>query len=339
MALHTGKPRSGIAVLHDVSGTIALDHVFSLHGSSSGGAFGEALTHDGSLLIVAVGNGAAVLDVAKLEQRDPDALVGWFDDGKDAGTVYVAVSLHDRLLFASDEDARRISVFDLAKARLDYFQRKVLIGRIPTGFGPVGLALSPDGRWLYATSEVAPRTLGYATSCRPENASGRWHPQGLLIRIDVDEAMTNPEHSVHGGVQAGCNPVRVAVSPSGSQLWVTARDDGQLLQIPADSLATKSTRLDVTSYKVGTDPVGVAVRQDGKQVWVALSNRFGKTRYSRTGRELVGLTGIGSSDTSVKLFSATASGFPRELSFLPDGRTLVVTCFDAKRVEFVRTPP
>lgn len=80
-------------------------------------------------------------------------------------------------------------------------------------------------------------------------------------------------------------------------------------------------------------------RFDGTQVWVALSNRFGSTKYDPTGRQLVGLGGLGSAGQGpTKLLRAPASDFPREVSFLPDGRTLVVTLYGAKRIEFVPTP-
>ena len=39
------------------------------------------------------------------------------------------------------------------------------------------------------------------------------------------------------------------------------------------------------------------------------------------------------------LMKAPASGFPREVSFLPDGRTLIATLYEDQRVELIPTPP
>ena len=39
-----------------------------------------------------------------------------------------------------------------------------------------------------------------------------------------------------------------------------------------------------------------------------------------------------------KPMSAPAKGFPRELIFLHDGRTLLAAMFDAQQLEFVPTP-
>ena len=75
------------------------------------------------------------------------------------------------------------------------------------------------------------------------------------------------------------------------------------------------------------------MRPDDRQVWVADSARF----VSGKSGHLAGLTGIHGKG-KVELMSAAAKGFPRELSFLPDGRTLVVTLFSAGAVEFMPTP-
>jgi DNA-binding beta-propeller fold protein YncE len=161
------------------------------------------------------------------------------------------------------------------------------------------------------------------------------HAPGLLLRIDVAKAMTDPAHAGVAALPAGCNPVRVAVSPSGKQIWVTARGDNALLRFQADDWVVGTTQASYTNFPIGSNPVGVVVRPDGKQVWAALSNRFGKDK-DNAGR-LAGLA-IGASDSSMKLMSAPAAGFPREVTFLPDGRTLIATLFDAKQVEFIPTP-
>lgn len=335
VSMLTGRQRGALAVLHDAGGSYSVARIVTLAGQGTG----DTLTHDGRLLVVAEGNDVAVFDASALEQASGNALMGRLHDGYRPGMVYVLTSLDDRLLFVSDEDANAISVFDLAKWRADGFKRNPLVGRIPTGLAPVGLALSPDGKWLYSTSEVAPWRWGFQASCTPEIASERAHPQGFLLRIKVAMAARNPRASLAGGMQAGCNPVRVAAAPDGADVWVTARGSKTVLRIAADAFATKQ-QVRVASFDVGGGPVGIAVRPDGKQVWIALANRFGNTKYNPEGREIVGLLGIDTPGVdSVKAVSEPASAFPRELMFLPDGRTFAVGLFAAGRIEFFTTPP
>lgn len=324
-----------VAVLHDVGGVFSVYRVVGLRRAGEG----EALTHDGKLLAVTEGDVVEVFSVPALEQASGDALAGWLRVGRDAGAVYALASLDDHLLFVSDELDHRISVYDLAKWRASDFRGDPHIGDIPTAIAPVGLALSPDGRWLYSTSETAPPRLGFAAPCKPEMDRERRHSQGLLIRIDVAKAAMNPTHATSGGLLAGCNPVRVVVSPDGSWLWVTARGDGTVLRIASGSLGSRAGNIHVESFPVGTSPVGIALRPDGHQVWVTLSDRFASAKGDGNGRQLVGL--IGTDDPragAVTTVTEPVSGFPRELSFLPDGRTLAVGLFKARRIEFFTTP-
>lgn len=319
----TGKEKGAVVVLHDKDGVFSVDHTVALKTD----AYGEALSHDGQVLVVTGGSGTAVLDVKKLEAGDSQALLGILPAGSDDGAVYAAISPDDKLVFVADEYTSRISVFDLAKARANGFGKDALIGHIPVAAAPVGLAFSPDGQWLYATSQRGPARM--KAICKPEQKEGQVHPQGLLFKIDVAKAASDPAHALVTAWPAGCNPVRVAMAPSGKQLWVTARGDNALLKVQLDDAG----RASIGDFPIGDSPVGIAVRPDGKQVWVAVSDRFGKHGSG----QLAGLTPLdGSAQT--KLLSVVAPGFPRELSFLPDGRTLVATLFDAKQVQFVVTP-
>lgn len=328
VSLSDGR-HGALAVLRNDGGTFRLDHRVPLPVPG----YGASMSPDGKLLAVAGHNGAAVFDIAALERAGGDPLLGWLHDGQGAQAVYTLVSKDGRLLFVSQERAHAISVFDLAKARADGFHGSALLGRIPVARAPVGLAQSPDGRWLYATSEVAPPGAGLAASCEPETADARMHPPGLLFRIDVAKAASEPRHAVVGAVAAGCNPVRVAVAPTDGEVWVSARGSNALLEFHAADLLSTSGGSGYASFAIGSSPVGVAVRPDGKQVWVALSARFG---HAAAG-QLAGMTLADGKPGA--LMKAPASGFPREVSFLPDGRTLIATLYEDQRVELIPTPP
>jgi DNA-binding beta-propeller fold protein YncE len=69
------------------------------------------------------------------------------------GAIEVATSRDGRYAFVTLEYDQRAAVFNLADAVSRGFGSADYVGSIPLGQAAVGLAVSPDGRWLYATSE------------------------------------------------------------------------------------------------------------------------------------------------------------------------------------------
>ena len=327
VSLEMGQERGAIGVLHNLAGQFALEHTVDVPRR----VLGEALSRDGATLFVAAGPDTVVLDVAKLEQGNAKALLGYLHNGRGGGAIYALVSPDDKILFVTDEDKRRISVFDLVKARSNRFHDEEPVGHIKTAYAPVGLAFSPDGHWLYATNEVGPPIHG--KTCHAEAGGDHEHPPGVLVIVDAQKAAKDPEHALAGALVAGCNPVRVAVSPDGKWVWVTARGSNKLLRFQMDEWPAQGDHIVSSSFDIGVSPVGIAVRPDGRQVWVALSNRFGDDKAG----QLVGLEDT-TQDKPTKLLSAPARGFPREVGFLPDNRTVAVTLFNANQVELIPTP-
>jgi DNA-binding beta-propeller fold protein YncE len=331
VSLSDRRGHGSLAVLRNVQGSFAVARTVAL----SDAAFGEALSPDGQMLAVTTRDGVDLLDTSRLEQSAADPLITRLRDSG-AGPVYDVISRDDRLLFVSDELAHRISVFNLSMARDPHYRSDALIGHIPMASDPVGLAISPDGKWLYATNEVARRTADFPDRCTTPVRGGRHHPVGLLLKIDVAKAAIEPRNSILIAIPAGCDPVRVAVSPTGQTLWVTARGDDALLRIAASGLGAGNGQIETDSFHVGAEPVGVAIRPDDKQVWVALSARFESDKDAGLAAidDADGLDGNG----TTKLMTVSARGFPREACFMPDGRTLVVTLFRTRAIEFMATP-
>src|ERR1017187_3141539 len=126
-------------------------------------ALGEAITHDGRYLLAASASGVLVIGVARAEHGSSNAVLGSLTSltsltspaaAGAAGAIEVAVSRDDRVAFVSLEDSDEIAVFALNRALAHGFGPADFVGTIPVGEGPVGMAASPDGQWLYATSEV-----------------------------------------------------------------------------------------------------------------------------------------------------------------------------------------
>jgi hypothetical protein len=68
----------------------------------------------------------------------------------DGGFAFVSLEYSGEILEYSGE----IAVFNLQRARASHFRTSGFVGDIPMGIAPVGMAVSPNGDWLYATSEV-----------------------------------------------------------------------------------------------------------------------------------------------------------------------------------------
>src|SRR5438128_8154300 len=95
------------------------------------------------------------------------------------------------------------------------FRTSGFAGDVPAGVAPVGLAVSPNGDWLYSTSEL--RSMSEARRAEHQGslslrlAGG----QGTLAVIGVPKAETDPAHAIVSTVTAGCSPVRVITSANG----------------------------------------------------------------------------------------------------------------------------
>jgi hypothetical protein len=219
-------------------------------------AFGLAITYDGRLLLVAGYTATAVLSVAALEDGARHPLLGVLADaGK--GQFEVAVSGDDRYVFVSDETTGGLSVFDLATAlRHGFSAHGVAVGIVPLDPYALGIAISPDGSLLYVTSDAATGTQGEVwvlDAARAERGEGL---SAVLART-----------------AAGCQAVRVAVSPDGSTVWVTALQSNALLGYSAASLRADPSRALRAVVPVGSEPVGLVLADDGRVALVANSNR------------------------------------------------------------------
>ena len=320
-----GSPQAGgaIAVLRNERGDFRLDHVAKVPGQPSG----MSLAQNGRVLAVAAQDRILLIDVGKLEAANQQPVIADVPDQPNTGVVYAQFALSDRWLFASEEWKGRIAVVDVLRAEQGEGARAI-VNRVVTGLGPVGLALSPDGLRLFATSEVTPPSASMPSHCAPERPGDKPRREGQLLAIDVRSAATDSFKSVQATWAAGCSPVRVTLSSDGAYAWVTARGDGELLAFPARGMSDTHASTTSVRYKVGSSPVGVAVRPDGREVWVANSARFSDTGPGA-------LTCISLTDGGQQV--VRSGRFPRELIFLPDGKTLVASVFGSSALQFVPT--
>jgi DNA-binding beta-propeller fold protein YncE len=328
------KSPNGVALLRRTGGQISFVKVFTVEGEPTG----MVLTHDGKLLIVANGDFVVFMEARRMVEGSGDPILGFLSDGDSSESVYANVTADDRLLFVSDEGAQAISVIDLRKARAEGFKQSAIVGRIPVGIAPIALTFSPDGRWLYTTSQIAPESYKWPIECKPEGedpaTSTPRNPQGAIIVVDVERASSDPAHSVASRVPAGCSPVRMAVMPGGERVFVTARNSNALLGFDTSKFSGDPSHALVGTVPVGVAPVGVAAVNRGKLVLVTNSNRFSSDRTARQTITVIDASKIGAGQAAL-MGSIRAGAFPREFGQSPDRRTLFVANYNSNELEVI----
>jgi len=298
----------------------------------SGQLLGVALTPDGRYLLAANGSGATVVSVPAAEQGSGNAVLGTLSGGG-GGAIEVAISRDGRFAFVSLEDSGEIAVFNLQQALASHFRTSGFVGDVPAGIAPVGLAVSPDGDWLYSTSELRSRSEVQRASHHGQLSLSLGGGQGTLAVISVHKAETDPAHAIVSTVTAGCSPVRVITSRSGGTVWVTARESDMLLGFSASALRGDLAHSLIARVEVGEAPVGLALVDAGQRVVVADSNRFGHAG-AKSSLAVVNVASAMAHQPALAGY-LPAGGFPRQMALEPNGRVLLVTDFSSAQLETV----
>lgn len=293
------------------------------------------LTHDGKLLVIAAIDAVLFVDVELATGRKANPVVGSFSDGPDAESIYANVTADDKLLFISEERARSITVIDLPKARRNGYKPGAIIGKIPVGNAPIALTFSPDGKTLYTSSQGALLEWDWPKACKPEGQPAQdaqiTRPEGAVIVIDVARAAADPAHAVTARVPAGCSPVRMAISPTGDRIYVTARNSNAVLAFDTAKLLSDADHARLGMATVGSAPVPIAVVDNGRKVVAGNSNRFDGQSAAQS---LVVLDASKIGSTADPTIGTIPAGvFPRELHVSADRRTLFLTNFGSHTLQ------
>jgi len=303
-----------VAVLSNGSSLApTLDYVLPAPGATGS----EQLTNSGKFLLVAVSSGALVLDVANAEQG-VSPIVGALTSPFGSGAVEVAVSPDDKFAFVTLESSADLVVFNLQRALADGFTPSDVVGKVPLNQQPVGMAISPDHKWLYATSRMRTSTA---------NAS-----EGTLTVINLARAETTPSSSVVSTATAGCGPARVVASPDGRFVWVTSRDSDMLLGFSASALVSNPSHSLVVRVSTGAAPIGLALTDGGSRILVANSNLY--NQHVTSGVAVIS-TSAALSGGHALLGQVGTGSLPREISLEPDGKTALVTISDSGQLQAI----
>lgn len=321
---------SGVAVLRRVGHSATLQHLIPLSGFPTG----EALTHDDRFLVVADYDSVAVLDVAKAEAGQANAVVGTISTGATAVTIEVVLSPDDHFIFATNEHEGQViargdmSVIDLQQALTHGFTPAAIVGDVPLDYFPVGMALAPDGKMLYVTSRFfVPASSNYVPS--PTLVA-----MGSLAVVDVQRAEHDPQHAVVSHALAGCGPVRVILSAAGDVAWVSAQQGNAMLAFATAKLLTDPDHALLATVPVGLAPTGIALVHDGAELLVACSDRFAAPSAPQSVLLLDTQRAL-SGQAAARVGSIAVGAFPREVSL--DQSVALVTNYGSQSLSLIDT--
>jgi DNA-binding beta-propeller fold protein YncE len=338
-----GGATSGVAVIRQGKTFATVVHMIA----TCGPAFGLAMSNNGRYLLVAVQgsgscpSGVQFIDVPKAIAGDPGAAMGTVPTNPTA--IEVGLSVDNALVFVANEfsatmagEPDTVSVIDFKEALTSGQTASSIIGEIPVDRGPVGLAFSRNGRYLYVTNETALPTRPFydANACRiPDSGGGcpiETHKGavGTLDVVDVDTARTDPADSVVAHIPAGCSPTRVILTNDDKVAWVSARDENNLLAFNANDILANPADALLSTTPVGIAPDGAQPFSRQRFIAVANTNRFDKCSGAGGTVSILdfakALNGAGAAAT-VGTFDAGV--FPRQWALSPDGRLLYLTEF------------
>jgi YVTN family beta-propeller protein len=200
------------------------------------------------------------------------------------------------LVYAGSEAAGAVIVLDP--------QENKVVGAIPVGDEPEGVALSPDERFLYVTLEgdnklavvdVAGRRVIARVKVGERPRSIAFSPDGsrAYVTDELEGAVTELDGRTHQVLRTlpvpgqGARPMGVVVSPDGAKVYVTTGRGGTLVALDVASGAA------APPVAVGQRPWGVAISADGRRVFTANGPSNDMTIVDTATLEVVGKVRLG----------------------------------------------
>ena len=145
-----------------------------------------------------------------------------------------------------------------------------VVGTVPVGSGPVGVAVNPAGTRVYVANT-------------------------LTNNVSVVDAASN---AVVATVAMGCHPYGVAANPAGTRVYVTNSDCGNVSAIDT------ATNTVVATVQVGSTPTGVAVNPAGTRVYVGNTDSRNVSIIDTATNTVVATVFVGTAPSSVAVTPA-----------------------------------
>jgi DNA-binding beta-propeller fold protein YncE len=298
-------------------------------------AIGIAITRDRRLAVIAGTDRIYVVDLRALAAGEAVTPIA-IRYAKEPGTVSVALTPDERLLFASDEGAGKITVLDFAGMRRSGFAAAKVVSSIGVDYAPTVLAVSPNGQRIYVPVEGISRRFDPPILCRSEGGSDATpvNQVGGILTIDVSRATSDPQNAVIGRTPAGCSPVRLAMSPDGLNIWVTNRLGDTVRAFDSEKLVSDPAHSQRAVVAVGHQPIGLALLSGGALVAVANASRWDPDQTSpKTISVFQGTEALAGKPVAARAFKVGI--FPRDLAASGDGQTLYVSNFGSRTITII----
>ncbi len=215
----------------------------------------QVITSDGRYLVTATDHGATVIRVSAAERPGPaNPIAGELASGLSGnpGGDDLILSPDNQFVFIAMRYADKIGVFNLGEALHHGFGPSDLVGYFTAGVKPHGMAISPDGRWLYVTSRFA----------RPGSL------EGLITVLRVRKAELYPDQAKVSSAIAGCGAYRVITSADGNVLWVIAQGSNSLVGFSAATLRTEPRHAVIARVPIGAIPLDEVLVNGGTRLIV-----------------------------------------------------------------------
>jgi YVTN family beta-propeller protein len=273
-------------------------------------------------------NSTIVSSVAVLDHVITESVVS--DSDLFEGSSYFGVAITpDGSVYVANPSTNSMYVFDPSDGQLIQTIQDV-------GSKPVGVAVSPDGRFVYVTNRgsgelaVIDAVQDPPTVIEPRIAVGK-APIGVAVSPDgnhvyVVNSKGDAADAEYGSLwvlaaangdklwtlDLGQKPIGVAISPNGEYVYVTNSEDGNV------SVIDTTTQSEVTGpysrLAVGGRPIGVAVSPDGNRIFVA--NRVSDT---------VSIIETADDIADYEVTEVNVGTNPVGVSVTPDGAEIYVT--------------
>jgi DNA-binding beta-propeller fold protein YncE len=281
--------------------------------SVPGEPMGLVLSPDGRYLLAAdYLGGLEILSTATLESGSGHLVVAQLGSA-DRSSDEVVVSPDGRYAFVPEEESSAIAVYALTGTK----PRQV--GSVRVDGSPSGAALAPNSKTLYVVSQAAGNDA--ATSA------------GSLAAISVEAAEHDPARAVLERVNAGCDPVRVAIAPSGTSAWVTDRGGDSLLAFVLARAGRPIGALQA-AVRVGSEPVDVTFTDAGTLLAVTDSARFDDPDADQTVAIVSTADAVARRPALIGFLPAGA--FPRQFG-QASGGPLLFTDFNSDDIRLIST--
>jgi DNA-binding beta-propeller fold protein YncE len=317
-----GDPAKGaVAVLKLKGGKLVVASVLDVPSEP----VGMALTADESVVAIAGSSGIYFADVGKLLAGEAKAILGVSEYDKNAGTVSVLLSRDERVLFASDEQARFISVIDFAGARASQFTKITVLGRIPVDYAPTVLEMTADGKYVLVPVQGVNRKLKPPILCPGSPGGEPVNPIGAILSIKMEKAITWPTAVLPARSYAGCSPVRLGLTKDGRTAFVTNREENVLRVMDVAKIVSGDPNAVIAKVPVGPAPIGVALADHDRLALVSNSNRWSKEQTPQN-LDLIDIAGP-RRGKPVLLGKIPVGVFPRDITVWEHGRIVVVSNF------------